>query len=150
MELFKGFNSYVCDEIEKICLENKIELKKKIIDELNRLDEYIINKLSEEDKIKLDRVKGKINLFSEIINFYNEKINIFNKYYNNYVNDILSEYKHEKIINHIRNIYVNKLCEYISDINNIELDMIDLYINFCSYFDKFKCYDNIEDIIKKN
>ena len=140
LDNFKYFNDYVCEEIENYFIENKLSLKKYIIDELMLFDEYINKNISKEEFNTLNKTKHNLNKLIDIHKFYDEKMSIINKYFNKLINDKCSKDKQNIIINEIKNKYFYELCDYISDIYDIKYDILNLYINMYSYFDRVEMY----------
>ena len=140
-ENFKYFNEYVCEEIENNCIENKLKLKKYILNELMNFDKYIFDNITNKEYELLNKKKSKFNNLIEIQTFYNDKINIINYYFNKLINEKCSDDKHDIIINKIKKIYFYELCDYISEIYDIKNDILELYLNIYSYFDKVIMYN---------
>ena len=68
-------------------------------------------------------------------------MSIINLYFNKLINEKCSKDKQNIIINEIKNKYFSELCDYISDIYDIKYDILNLYINMYSYFDRVKMYN---------
>lgn len=133
---FKDLILYTCENIEIYCLENNIKIKTYMIDELNNFNNYLIDNINNEEK-QLFNNKIKINNIKDINDLYNKIINIININYNNFINKKFNDIKNNENIELIRRFLIDELYEYITNVYNIDIVLIDLYINFFCYFDKF-------------
>ena len=140
LDNFKYFNDYVMEEIENYFIEKKLPLKKYIIDELMLFDIYIQKNISKEEFNTLNKTKHNLNKLIDIQNFYDEKMSIINKYFNKLINDKCPKDKQNIIINEIKNKYFYELCDYISEIYDIKYDILNLYIDMYSYYDRVEMY----------
>ena len=67
-------------------------------------------------------------------------MSIINKYFNKLINDKCPKDKQNIIINEIKNKYFYELCDYISEIYDIKYDILNLYIDMYSYYDRVEMY----------
>jgi hypothetical protein len=138
---FKYFNDCVSEEIVNKCIEDKIKIKKYIIEELTNFDKYLLDNMTNEEYNMLNKTKHNFKNLNDIHIFYNIKMNIINLYFNKLINDRCNNDKNDILINYIKNIYFYELCDYITEIYDIKNDIFDLYIKLYSYFNKVLMYN---------